>query len=100
MKIEIQSVVSRGKHTGEMQSPWQNAKTGYFALSAEPIELSEEPHHDAHYIWVPDLQSVANGIRAGLSVRMDSENVAPSLRKPDRILINGKHPSHFDAEKR
>lgn len=97
--MEISSKVSRGPHKGETQKPWKNQR-GEYALSAYPKNATEKGHHDAHYILVKDLQSVANGLRAGLRLRMESENVDDSMRKASEVKINGGLAADYDPPKR
>jgi len=73
---------------------------GEYALSACPSDATEKGHHNAHYILVKDLQSVANGLRAGLRLRMKSRNVNPSLRKASEIETDGKPAGDYDPPKR
>jgi hypothetical protein len=78
--VRIESVVSRGKFKGEVQTPDKDSD-GYFVLCHSKYVEDK--------IRVPDLESVANGLRAGLRVRMASASVPFSMRKPDQVTLEG-----------
>ncbi len=77
------------KHeNGKTVTPHLHQKSGvaYYALSARP----ESSNKSEHYIKVTDLESVANGLAAGLHLRMSYSGGNANLRAPVSIQIDGK----------
>ena len=88
--MKIESMVSSGPHTGEVQSPVKD-KEGFFVMC--------EARFEEYKIRVADLESVANGLRAGLRLRKKSPSVNWSMRKPESINIDGKSVQQFFADR-
>jgi len=78
--MKITAVVSSGKFSGEIQEPHPD-KSGCYVMCQERFK--------EYKIRVVDLDSVVNGLRAGLSLRMKSAHVRYSMRAAHQIKING-----------
>ncbi|MHA7885831.1 hypothetical protein [Roseicyclus sp.] len=79
--MRIESRVASGDHKGDVQIP-HKGKDGFYIVSVSKFKED--------YIRVPDLESVANALAAGLRVRMkaDAQQV-PGLVMPESITIDG-----------
>lgn len=81
MTFRIESKVQRGALKGEVQKPWKDDQ-GFYIASSERFKRD--------YIRIADLESLANALSAGLSVRMKAaKQSAPGLIKPTSITIDG-----------
>jgi hypothetical protein len=79
--VRIESRVASGDHKGDVQIP-HKGKDGFYVVSVSKFEED--------YIRVPDLESVANALAAGLRVRMKAEaQPVAGLVSPESITING-----------
>ncbi len=78
-KPKIRSTITRGVNAGAEQIPWKDSHGCYTLCSSRFVEDK---------IRVADISSIANGLRAGLSVRMKAEGHPPSMREPSKVTID------------